>query len=493
MTYLNSLMLLKIPVTKDPRLLPVWRKRVLLGLVCFIAIIPGFCSTIYLPALEEVTAQLNSPSIMVTLSNSLYMLFMGIAPIFYSSISDHWKVRRPVYFFSIIIYTVGSLVACFVHDIEALLGMRILQAVGISAAWAIGAGTVADIYEVHERGNALGIYFTGSFAGPLFGPLFGGYLVERWGWRSVFWLLFVIGCILLLLVFFAMEETYRQESIWGKECKIVMHSLTDSTPDYPLQSAVEKRSATPIITDTAEDMSSSGTLLVEEKTIVESEIMNPLSALALLRHPFVLIFSMATGFAFGGMFAIENMLPTLYTNTYGFSSGSIGLSFLSPGIGEVLGSLFSGRISDVFLNRAKSKRDGVALPEDRLAPNVWPAAFFLNPLTFFLWGWPVQFGWNVWVSVIMFGLQCFAMVQIFNPCMAYLVDAVTDRGASVTAAANLVRMIWACVLSLIANPMTEAVGPGWVTFFFGMLNLVWAFLILLMKIKGPKIRAYSGY
>lgn len=41
--------------------------------------------------------------------------------------------------------------------------------------------------------------------------------------------------------------------------------------------------------------------------------------------------------------------------------------------------------------------------------------------------------------------------------------------------------------------MTSAVGAGWVTFFFGMLNLVWAFFILLLRIKGDKIRAYSGY
>lgn len=47
MTYWKSLLKVKIPVTKDPRHLPAWRKRLLLGLVCFIAIIPGFCSTIY--------------------------------------------------------------------------------------------------------------------------------------------------------------------------------------------------------------------------------------------------------------------------------------------------------------------------------------------------------------------------------------------------------------------------------------------------------------
>jgi hypothetical protein len=47
MSYWKSLLQIKVPVTQDPRLLPIWRKRLLLGLVCFIAIIPGFCSTIY--------------------------------------------------------------------------------------------------------------------------------------------------------------------------------------------------------------------------------------------------------------------------------------------------------------------------------------------------------------------------------------------------------------------------------------------------------------
>ncbi|KAI8060588.1 major facilitator superfamily domain-containing protein [Gongronella butleri] len=443
-TYLRSVLVLRPEVHVDPRTIPTWRKRWTLTLVTIFAIIPGFCSTIYLPALEAITAELDSSSIMVTLSNSLYMLFIGIAPIFYSSISDHWHIRRSVYFFTFVIYTIGSLCAIFATDINVLLGMRILQAVGISSAWAIGAGSVADIYSVEERGRPLSIYFAGSFAGPVLGPLIGGFLVEQWDWPSVFWMLFVIGCILLLLIAFTMEETYRDEARWNA-------------------------------------------LPGDDEKPVAKRTMNPLASLALLRHPFVMISATATGLAFGGMFAIENMIPSLYTTTYGMSSGMIGLTFISPGLGEIVGSLFSGHVSHFFLHRAIAKR-GHPIPEDRLAMNLWPAAFLLNPLAFCLWGWPVQLNWNVWVSIIMFGVQTFAMVQIFNPCLAYLVDAVPGRGASVTAAANLVRMIWACVLSLIANPMTEAVGPGWVTFLFGMLNLVWAFLILLLKVKGKSMR-----
>ncbi|KAI8089220.1 major facilitator superfamily domain-containing protein [Halteromyces radiatus] len=341
--------------------------------------------------------------------------------------------------------------------------MRILQAVGISSAWAIGAGSVADIYPVEERGRPLAIYNTGSFTGPMFGPLVGGFLVERWGWRSVFWMLFAIGCVSLLLIVFVMEETYRQETKWNTEKEDMMNGDEGTT----IRSS-------------------------SNQTVVITRKMNPLAALALLRHPFVFICAMATGFSFGAMFAIENMLPPLYTSMYNLSSGIIGLTFLSPGLGEVFGSLFSGHLSHYYLHCAITKR-GYAIPEDRLAMNLWPAAFILNPLSLSLWGWSVALGWSVWVSIIMFCIQCFAMVQIFNPTMAFLVDAVPGRGASVMAAANLIRMIWSCILSLIANPMTEAIGPGWVTFFFGILNLAWAFMILILKIKGPQIRQYSGY
>jgi len=46
-----------------------------------------------------------------------------------------------------------------------MLGMRVLQGTGNSAVLAIGAGTLADIFDSEERGTMLGIYY----AAPLLG------------------------------------------------------------------------------------------------------------------------------------------------------------------------------------------------------------------------------------------------------------------------------------------------------------------------------------
>jgi len=44
-----------------------------------------------------------------------------------------------------------------------LIGMRCLQAIGSSAVISVGAGSLADMYEVHERGQKVGLHSLSSF------------------------------------------------------------------------------------------------------------------------------------------------------------------------------------------------------------------------------------------------------------------------------------------------------------------------------------------
>lgn len=52
--------------------------------------------------------------------------------------------------------------------------MRCLQACGSSAVVAVGAGSLADMFEVHERGKKLGVFYGMPLVGPAIGPLIGG-------------------------------------------------------------------------------------------------------------------------------------------------------------------------------------------------------------------------------------------------------------------------------------------------------------------------------
>ena len=74
----------------------------------------------------------------------------------------------------------------------------------------IGAATLADIYEPHERGTMMGLYYAAPLLGPSLGPILGGALTEAWNWRATFY--FLAGfCALSLGSFFLFKDTFRRE------------------------------------------------------------------------------------------------------------------------------------------------------------------------------------------------------------------------------------------------------------------------------------------
>ncbi|KAG0164815.1 hypothetical protein DFQ30_009352 [Apophysomyces sp. BC1015] len=193
------------------------------------------------------------------------------------------------------------------------------------------------------------------------------------------------------------------------------------------------------------------------------------------------------------MFTIETIVPALYADTYDMYSWQTGLSFLGAGVGNILGSLASGQLSDYLLRRARQKRNGLACVEDRLTFNVWPSGFIVIPLGVLLFGYSIHARFTVWIPIIGFGIVCFGTSQVYAAGSAYLVDAVTGKSASVTAASNLLRMVMACALSLTAHPILENVGPAILAIIIAGINIVGMLLFLYVKFQGPKLRREAAY
>jgi MFS family permease len=76
---------------------------------------------------------------------------------------------------------------------------------------AIGAATLADIYEPHQRGTKMGVYYSAPLLGPSIGPILGGGLTQALSWRAVFWFLVIWGGIILSAFFFLFKDTFRKE------------------------------------------------------------------------------------------------------------------------------------------------------------------------------------------------------------------------------------------------------------------------------------------
>jgi len=119
-------------------------------------------------------------------------------------LSDRISYER-LYLLSLFIFTVGSALCAFAWSYHALIGFRVLQAIGGGAIQPIGMALVADLFEPEERGKALGIWGTGIMLGPAIGPTLGGYLTEWFNWRSIFSVNLPVGVAALALGLIIMD------------------------------------------------------------------------------------------------------------------------------------------------------------------------------------------------------------------------------------------------------------------------------------------------
>lgn len=216
------------------------------------------------------------------------------------------------------------------------------------------------------------------------------------GWRSVFWICAGYGIFLFVFLFFFLPETYRLEQQWEQTFKqlqsetnlsssltVTSKAVNDGNDSFIKTSNPNDAPATPITPSPKEE---------GPKEIETRGKFNPLQSFAMLKYVFVCFVAIEIGFCFGTMFTIETLIPDLYYLHYGFNSWqtgeltickcryaldlssdiiSKGLSFLGAGLGNVLGSLVSGRLSDYLLLRSKTQRGGVSKAEDRLTLNAW--------------------------------------------------------------------------------------------------------------------------
>ena len=133
---------------------------------------------------------------------------MSIFPLWWSSFSESVG-RRTIYLISFTLFLLWNVLSAISTSIGMLIVMRILGGGAAASVQAVGAGTIADIWEVRERGKAMGIFYLGPLMGPLFAPIIGGALAQRFGWRSTLWFLAIYGSVLLIFLFFCLPEVRR--------------------------------------------------------------------------------------------------------------------------------------------------------------------------------------------------------------------------------------------------------------------------------------------
>ncbi|MEV0073725.1 MULTISPECIES: MDR family MFS transporter [unclassified Amycolatopsis] len=125
---------------------------------------------------------------------SVYLLTQAVTVPLYGKFADVLG-RRPVMFFGIAVFLLGSVLCGAAWSMPVLIAARALQGVGAGAVQPISMTMVGDLYTVEERARVQG-YVAGVWAvASVLGPALGGVFSEFLSWRWIFFVNLPLGAI----------------------------------------------------------------------------------------------------------------------------------------------------------------------------------------------------------------------------------------------------------------------------------------------------------
>ncbi|KAJ6148920.1 major facilitator superfamily domain-containing protein [Penicillium samsonianum] len=444
------------------------RKWLITSILSAIGFMTPFASSIIAPAISFIQKDFGVNDLTKSaLPVSIFLLGYAVGPLFLSPLSEIYG--------RYIIITVAStffcvwLIGCaLAPSLNTLILFRFLCGVGGSASQTIGGATIADLFPVHERGRALGIWSLGPILGPSCAPVIGGFVAESIGWRWANWITLIPTClIVVLMAIFNCETNHR----------VLIERKTARTRQQLGRPELQSCFANPNIPR------------LSKEDIILGGLIRPLRLL--FGSAIVFGISLYIAFAYGCLYLLFNTIPIVFQDHYGWSIGITGIVYLALLIGYIIGLVIFLTMSDKTIVRMTEANGGVYEPEMRLPVCIYFAC--LLPIAFFLYGWSSEKGshWIVPVlGLVVFGIgfEC-----IWLPTQAFIVDAYPQCAASALAAFSVMRSVVAAFLPLAGPQMYHALGLGWGNTVLGLIALALVPVPLVIYKFGKTIRKHERW
>lgn len=488
-----------VAVTAPYTIWTVRQRRLLVFLLGYVALASSLTANIYFPLIELLASRYAVSTQAINLTITLFFIFQGIAPSFWSPLSDSLG-RRPVYLSTFAVYTLASLGLSIVdRNYPALLLLRTAQSIGGSAVMSLAYAVVADVTVHSERGRFLAPMLTATNVGPCIGPVIGGGAAlasgdPRWCFRA----LCIFGASAFLLIGWTMPETGR--SVVGNGA-VPARGVWKTWWSYISRSGVgrhillcpdsrSKRGKHNGRTAAAAVAPGPVPEVNEGKTGRGRAVFpNPMPSLRIVFHLDTFLALWLAGSPYALWFCVQTSTTPVFAVTYSFNPLYVGLCFLAGGVGIILGGFIAGKLMDMNY-RHVATADG--FPIDRIrgddvtqfpiekARSRGSIRILLASLCVVVgYGWVVERRTHPAVPLIFqgyLGCKCTTLHQIYS---ALIVDIFPENTATAAASNNITRCTLAAIAVAVLDPLVSALGYGWVFTLLGLLDAASCILAVL--------------
>jgi DHA1 family bicyclomycin/chloramphenicol resistance-like MFS transporter len=166
-----------------------------------------FSIDMYLPGFEDIAASLGTTAAKVALSLSSFFVGVSLGQLLYGPLLDRYGRKKPLYA-GLVLYMVATFFCMEAKEINTLIVLRFIQAVGACAAQVAAMAMVRDLFGPRDSAKVLSLLLLVLGASPMIAPTAGGYIVSAWSWRIVFLVLLIMAALITALTIFFLPESY---------------------------------------------------------------------------------------------------------------------------------------------------------------------------------------------------------------------------------------------------------------------------------------------
>lgn len=285
---------------------------------------------------------------------SIFQLTMGVMVPLTAYLTRRFSTRQIV-ITSMVVFTVGSVLAWLSPTFPLALFGRFLEAAGTGVMWPVLQITVFSIFPLDRRGMAMGVVGMAMAVAPAIGPTLGGLQTDMNGWRSIFLTLTVIGCIAIVLAacglhnFGASDKTAHADFFSVGLSIIGFGALMFGFTNIQAYAITSPVVWLPMVIGIAGIIWFVLRQIHNEKRFKAGNAKRPaLLDLSVLRNAHFSVGTLIAALSFFAFSSLVVLIPLYIQNCRGYTATISGLVMLPGAIAQAIAQFFGGRALDRF-------------------------------------------------------------------------------------------------------------------------------------------------
>ncbi|MFM0204576.1 MFS transporter [Paraburkholderia fungorum] len=339
---------------------PCRRKKLALAATILgssMAFIDGSVVNVALPSIQT---ELGASVAAIQWVVNAYLLFLGALVLVGGSLGDKLG-RRTVFIAGIGVFTLASIGCGLAPRVGALIAARAVQGIGAALLVPSSLSIIGAVFDDKERGQAIGTWAGVGAITSALGPVAGGWLVDAFSWRAIFFLNVPVACATIALAIVAVPDSRQEDDVSELDLALKANAqpkldwlgaitaaagLAALTYGLTIASARgfgDRRVLTSIL---------GGLLVLSGFVVLEAKTRNPMMPLDVFRSRDFVGANLVTLLLYFGLGGALFFLPFTLIRGYGYSATEAGAALLPVPVTIGLLSRFTGGLTSRYGARA---------------------------------------------------------------------------------------------------------------------------------------------